>query len=77
MLVVAPHSDDEVLGSAEFIKKTLKNGGHVKVVLITNGDGFKSALQLDYLNIHPKSGDYVRFGYERQKESQLITSQII
>lgn len=69
VLVVAPHSDDEVLGSAEFIKKTLKNGGSVKVVLISNGDGFKSALQLDYLNIHPKPGDYVKFGYERQKES--------
>lgn len=69
VLVVAPHSDDEALGSAEFIKKTLKNGGSVKVVLVTNGDGFKSALQFDYLNIHPKPADYIRFGYERQKES--------
>jgi LmbE family N-acetylglucosaminyl deacetylase len=69
VLVVAPHCDDEALGSAEFIKKTLKNGGRVKVVLITNGDGFKSALQFDYLNIHPRPIDYIRFGYERQKES--------
>lgn len=69
VLVVAPHCDDEALGSAEFIKKTLKNDGSVKVVLITNGDGFKSALQFDYLNIHPEPADYIRFGYERQKES--------
>lgn len=69
VLVVAPHSDDEALGSAEFIKKTLANGGSVKVVLVTNGDGFKSALQFDYLNIHPKAADYIKFGYERQKET--------
>ena len=69
VLVIAPHCDDEVLGSAEFIKKTLKNGGSAKVVLITNGDGFKSAVQFDYLNIHPKPADYIKFGYDRQKES--------
>lgn len=76
VLVMAPHCDDEVLGSAEFIKKTLKNGGRVKVVLITNGDGFKSALQFDYLDIRPKPADYIRFGYVRQKESETALKRV-
>ncbi len=69
VLVFSPHNDDEVLGSAELIKKTIKNGGDVKVVLITNGDGFKNAIQFDYFNINPKPKDYVKFGYARQQES--------
>src|SRR5665648_76920 len=37
VIVFAPHCDDETLGCAEFIKKTIKNGGQVKVVFITKG----------------------------------------
>lgn len=69
MLVFAPHNDDETLGAGELIKKTIKNGGEVRVVLITNGDGFKEAIQFDYYNLNPKPKDYINFGYIRQKES--------
>ena len=69
VLIFSPHNDDEALSSAELIKKTIKNGGDVKVVFITNGDGFKNAIQLDYFNINPKPKDYVNFGYARQQES--------
>lgn len=69
VLIFSPHNDDEVLGAGEFIKHTLKNGGEVKVVLMTNGDGFKEALQFDYFTLNPKPNDYINFGYTRQKES--------
>lgn len=69
VIVFSPHNDDEALGSAEFIKKTIKNGGQVKVVFTTNGDGFKNAIQLDYFNLNPKSKDFIKFGYTRQQES--------
>lgn len=69
ILIFSPHNDDETLGCGEFIKKSLQNGAEVKVVLITNGDGFKSAIQLDYLNLYPKTEDFIKFGYVRQKES--------
>jgi len=69
VIVFAPHCDDETLGCAEFIKKTIKNGGQVKVVFITNGDGFKNAIQIDYLKVNPKANDYIKFGYTRQQES--------
>lgn len=69
VLVLSPHNDDEVLGPGELISKSLKNGAEVKIVFITNGDGFKNAIQLDYLNLHPKPSDYIKFGYTRQQES--------
>ena len=69
LLVIAPHNDDETLGASMLIKRTLTNGGLVKVVLMTNGDGFKSAVKFDYLNLYPKPEDYIRFGYQRQRES--------
>jgi LmbE family N-acetylglucosaminyl deacetylase len=40
LLVFAPHPDDEVLGCAGILRRTLAAGGRVKVVLFTNGDGF-------------------------------------
>ncbi|GAA0081062.1 PIG-L family deacetylase [Clostridium sporogenes] len=69
VIVFAPHNDDEVLGAGGFIKRTLENGGKVKVVLMTNGDGFKAAVQFDCLNFKPNPKDYIKFAYQRQKES--------
>ncbi len=69
VLIFSPHNDDEVLGAAELIKNSVKSGAEVKVVLITNGDGFKEAIQFDYFNLHPKPKDYIKFGYTRQQES--------
>lgn len=76
VLIFSPHNDDETLGAGEFIKKSLKNGAKVKVVLITNGDGFKSALQLDYFNLFPKQNDFIKFGYTRQQERINALSQL-
>ncbi len=69
VLVFAPHSDDEVLGSGELIRATLQNGGEVKVVLITNGDGSRSTMELDYFNFNPKAMNYIDLGLRRQQES--------
>lgn len=69
VLIFSPHNDDEVLSSANLIRKTLQSGGQVKVVFITNGDGFKDALEVNYLKIRIKPDDYINFGYLRQKES--------
>ena len=69
VIVFSPHNDDEALGCTEFIKKTIKNGGAVKVVFTTNGDGFKNAIQLDYFKLNPEPKDFIKFGYDRQQES--------
>ena len=69
LLVFAPHCDDEVLGSGELISKVIGEGGTVEVVLMTNGDGNKNALEYDKHKLGLKPQDYIDFGYRRQKES--------
>jgi LmbE family N-acetylglucosaminyl deacetylase len=43
IVVFAPHPDDEVIGCAGIIMQALARGARVKVVDITNGDGFDAA----------------------------------
>jgi len=75
VLVIAPHPDDETLGAGMLIKKTLVNGGKVKVVLMTNGDGYRVAAHLDYTKMTLTPKEYIHFGYTRQQESvKALTS---
>lgn len=76
VLVFAPHNDDEVLGAGELIGKTIKNGASVKVVMMTNGDGFKNAVQLDYFKLNPQPFDYIKFGYQRQNETTAALNML-
>jgi len=69
VLVIAPHSDDEALGAANLIKKSIQNGAKVKAVLVTNGDGFRRAVGIEYMEVIPKSDEYISYGYKRQLES--------
>ena len=43
-LIVAPHEDDEILGFAGTIQKTIAEGNIVKVLFLTNGDYYGSDL---------------------------------
>ncbi|MCX6374467.1 MAG: PIG-L family deacetylase, partial [Armatimonadetes bacterium] len=39
-LIIAPHCDDETLSCGGIISKLVKDGAQVRVVLVTNGDGY-------------------------------------
>lgn len=69
VLVFAPHSDDEALGNAELIRKSIENGAEVKIVLVTNGDGFTRAVAIQNIDIRPTAEEYIQYGYIRQSES--------
>ncbi len=43
VLIVAPHPDDETLGCAGVILRARRSAGRVRVVFLTNGDGFPDA----------------------------------
>jgi LmbE family N-acetylglucosaminyl deacetylase len=43
VIIVSPHPDDEVLGFAGIIYDAIRMGKTVKVVLLTNGEGYGSA----------------------------------
>ena len=66
VLVVAPHSDDEALACSGVIHDTIARGGHVRVVVVTNGDGYYEVLHR-LKRAGPKS--YIQLGEKRQKES--------
>ncbi len=69
LLVFAPHCDDDILGGAGLIQQTLKSGGKVQVVMLTNGDGFRTAVQRQERRFRLEPKDFVRFAEKRQREA--------
>lgn len=69
LLIFSPHPDDESLGAAGLIQRVLKEGGKVKVVFMTNGDGFPEGVEREDRISHPTAKDYRRYGNERLEEA--------
>lgn len=75
LLVFAPHCDDDVLGCAGLIQRTLRAGGKVRVITMTNGDGFRTAVQKQERRLRVEPNDFMQFAYRRQEESvKALTS---
>jgi len=69
LVVIAPHPDDELLAAGGLIQNVIANGGEVKVVIVTNGDGeFLSRLLNNPLSL-PNAVNYIGFGENRQQET--------
>jgi LmbE family N-acetylglucosaminyl deacetylase len=69
LMVFSPHPDDEVLGAGGLIQRVLSMGGKVKVVFLTNGDGFPEGVEKEDHITHPKAEDYRKYGEERKQEA--------
>ncbi len=69
IMIIAPHPDDESLGSAGLIQAVRKNGGEVYVVVVTNGDGLSAGPTFSDYKLLPISNDYIQYGRERQQET--------
>lgn len=69
LLVFSPHCDDDVLGCAGIIRQTIEAGGMVRVVTLTNGDGFRTAVQQHEKKFRVEPKDFIRFAEQRQQES--------
>ena len=69
VLIVAPHCDDEILGCGGLISELVRQGAQVRVVIMTNGDGFYYAAARDFRDLVVPPSSYVDFGYDRQEES--------
>lgn len=75
LLVIAPHCDDETLATGGLLAQTVAAGGVVRVVLITNGDGFHhAAARLFGSQVSPT--DYVQLGLDRQAETQAAMAEL-
>lgn len=69
VLIMAPHCDDETLGSGGLILEAQRAGLQVRVVIATNGDGYFFATAQEFHKLYPSAGDYIRMGEVRQRES--------
>ncbi|HAA04595.1 MAG TPA: hypothetical protein DCE18_14715 [Syntrophobacteraceae bacterium] len=69
LLVLAPHCDDETLGSGGLIQAAVQSGIDVRVVIATNGDGYRFATAEEFRKLYPTAKDYIRMGEVRQQES--------
>jgi len=69
LLIFAPHPDDETLGCAGVIQHAGKSGVAVKVVFLTNGDGFRVAAERQFRNLHVGPEEFIHFATLRQQEA--------
>jgi LmbE family N-acetylglucosaminyl deacetylase len=68
-LIFSPHPDDETLGCGGIIQQARQVGAEVRIIVMTNGDGFRVAAEREFrrLNIEPQ--EMIRFGELRQSET--------
>lgn len=69
LMVIAPHCDDELLGCGGIIQRALQKGIPVKVVVVTNGDGFRWAAIRNFRRPFISHRRFRKFGELRQQES--------
>ena len=74
IVIFAPHCDDESLAAAGLIRMAGKAGCKVKVVTLTNGDGFRAAVGREYHRLRVSPRDCIRFAKERQKDTLAATA---
>lgn len=69
-LIIAPHSDDEILGAGGLMYMAAQAGCAVHVVMLTNGDGYnRAALGGQSRRLRPTPARAIAFAYERQRET--------
>ena len=69
LLIFSPHPDDETLGCGGLIQQVKAAGGKVRVVFLTNGDGFRVGVEREFRRLNALPQDYVRFAAVRQDET--------
>jgi len=69
VLFFAPHPDDEALAAGGLLYRLARAGDAVRVVFMTNGDGFPWAAQEDFHLKKPTDVDYLALGELRQREA--------
>ena len=70
LLVVAPHPDDETLGSGLLIQQVLAAGGAVRILLMTDGDNNPWPQRYLERRIRIDDAARARWGQRRRKEAE-------
>jgi len=70
LLVIAPHPDDEVLGAGGLMQRVKATGGAVRVVYLTDGDGYPEGVKEEDHVEAPTARDYLGYGKQRRREAR-------
>ena len=74
LLVFAPHPDDETLAAGGLIQRVLASDGQVRVVFVTNGDGYVDGVRREVRRMHTSTTDFIQYGERRHTEAlQALT----
>jgi LmbE family N-acetylglucosaminyl deacetylase len=69
LLVIAPHPDDETLGTAGLAQRVLAHRGTVRTVVVTAGDGYIEAVRQRTRKAQPAPWAFLRYGELRIREA--------
>ncbi len=69
VMIFVPHPDDESIAASGLIQRVLEREGKVRVVFVTNGDGYTFAVRLRVKNARISARDFIEFGKRRQEEA--------
>ena len=70
LLVIAPHPDDEVLGAGGLMQRVHSTGGAVRVVYLTDGDGYPEGVKEEDHVQAPTAKDFLGYGKQRRREAR-------
>src|SRR2546423_8928728 len=70
LLVISPHPDDEVLGTGGLMQHVHSVGGVIRVVYLTDGDGYPEGVKFEDHVETPSAADYRGYGRRRRKEAR-------
>ncbi len=76
VLVFSPHPDDETLAVGGLIYRLVHRRVPVRVVFVTNGDGYPEAVEEDFSVRTPTDADYLAYGELRQREAIAATRHL-
>ena len=70
LLIVAPHPDDEALSAAGLMQRVHEGGGTIRVVYLTNGEGYPEGVRVEEHHQSPTPPDYRDYGRRREREAR-------
>jgi LmbE family N-acetylglucosaminyl deacetylase len=69
VMIFVPHPDDESIAASGLMQRVLEGEGKVRVVFVTNGDGYTEAVRLRVKNARISAKDFIEYGKKRQEEA--------
>ena len=70
LLVIAPHPDDDVLGTGGLMQRVKSTGGTVRIVYLTDGDGYPDGVRDEEHIATPTAKNYLGYGKQRRREAR-------